>query len=274
MKKIVSLLLTLLIVFVFAISASAISIDNNAELSAVTFGEHVFPQQTPQNSTSRVVILPEDFGDGTGYPNITYSKNITKDNVYLSVSVQELGDGYYYYTVEAHLMSMPSYRGIDSLGACADESSILNDTKTGWISYNENIYEVKLLGKGDLITINSIKQDLSDITTIISGDWQGVGVQFQLPKNKSPYNSDAWAFVEYSKFVVHLEFKAKMTRLGDPTSFNVAGSYHHSTINYTIKPTLSMQNKSGTMAIAISENSEVIPIIAELDSPIDYVPTP
>ena len=208
------------------------------------------------------------------YPNITYSKNITKDNVYLSVSVQELGDGYYYYTVEAHWMSMPSYRGIDSLGVCADETSIINETKTGWISYDENIYEVGLLGKGDIIDSNPIKQDLSDLSTVISGDWQGVGVQFELPKNKSPFNSDAWAFVEYSSLVVHLEFKAKLTFWEEPTSFNVIGSYHHSTISYTIKPTLSMQNKSGTMAIAISENSETIPIIAELDNPIDYIPTP
>ena len=88
--------------------------------------------------------------------------------------MQELGDGYYYYTVEAKWYTMPSNRNFDSIGACADESSI----------------------------------------------------------------------------------------------------YHHSKTEYSLQPTLTLQNKSSSFAIAISENTTVAPVIAELDTPINYDPTP
>lgn len=76
-------------------------------------------------------------------------------------------------------------------------------------------------------------------------------------------NSFAWAYVDYTDFKMHIEFEAKVKHHESAISFNAAGSYHHSNVTYNIQPTLTLTDKAGSVAITISENTEVNPTIAE-----------
>lgn len=272
MKKIVSLLLTLLIVLVFTISASAISIDNNAELSAVTFSEHVSSPQTPQNSGSRVIILPEDFGDGTGYPDTTYSKSYRTSNnsFYFLLVVTDLGNGKFRYAADAWWITPPTHREIDSIAIAIQNCSLNYESCSGWYSYNE---EIKI-SKNDPSPKNetySISLSKNNFSRCIYGDWQGYGVLWDLPENKTP-TLDAWAYFTYTDLKIHIEFEANVCYPTQESYFNVIASYLHSETKYSVTPTLSFADNKGQLAISIRENTTAVPVYLELDSAIHYTP--
>lgn len=76
-----------------------------------------------------------DGGGGNGYP--VYYDIMTDEYMKLTYVVSYRGNAKYNFSVNAVWLTMPKYRLTDSLGCCAQGISIISETKSGWISYDE-----------------------------------------------------------------------------------------------------------------------------------------
>lgn len=272
MKKIIALTLTLLICFAFTIPSAATTFNDDAEISAVAFGERTYDEKPVQPSNSRVIILPEDFGDGTGYPDITYSQSYrTNDNsFYFLLVVTDLGNGKFRYAADAWWMAPPTHREIDSIAIAIQNCALDKQSCSGWYSYNEEI-KFKKNDPSPQNKTHTISLSRDDFTQCAYGNWQGYGVLWDLPENKTP-TLDAWAYFTYTDLKMHIEFEAYVQYPTQESYFNVIASYHHSETEYSVTPTLSFADKKGKLAISIQENTTTVPVYLELDSAIHYTP--
>ncbi len=103
--------------------------------------EHVTEEEAFSNATTygigglpTQVIMPDG---GSGYP--TYKETLEDEYMKIVFVVAEEGDGNYSFSVDATWLTMPFYRMSDSLGACAQNMTIENYTRTGWYSYEQMV---------------------------------------------------------------------------------------------------------------------------------------
>lgn len=153
------------------------------------------------------------------------------------------GGGSYTYTTSATWLTMPFFRGFDSIGSCAKGGSATPFSGKGHYSYT-----TKLISNGKITTQNSGNISISKTQAKINGDWYGYAGIFDLP-NDIRYENMGY-FVLHSNLKAYFEYKGNVTNPQLITNFNTNGTYSHATIAIAVDPSVSIDT-NGTMSASI-----------------------
>lgn len=225
----------------------------------------VTKEEAEKAAELRAVVPTPDPG---GYIN-TYETSFTDSYMYITYTVAYVGDGEYKFSVDAEWLTMPWFRGTDSLGACAQNMTVENNTREGWCSYlmttcdygtqrEYSIHEELIDGRNDVSFKNAV-----------NGNWYGSAVVFSL---ESDVNTDPANYVRFTDYRVHYEYYGRVTYPEQQTNFNTTASYCHTTVGIVISPGISISTSGASAAIAISATTFQDVRTAEFGTSIMYVP--
>lgn len=157
--------------------------------------------------------------------------------------VAYLGSGEYKYSADARWLTMPMFRGKDSIGSCAQNGTVTPDTQYGWYEY-----DVTHTNFGR-ITYSYYSADISssNYQNAVNGNWYGSAAIIDLPNDIfSNYTNTV-----YTNYKVHYEYKGHVTSPESASWFNTTGTYLHSTVALSLSfPSVSI-NTSGTVSASI-----------------------
>lgn len=180
--------------------------------------------------------------------------------------VSYMGDGYYFYSTTATWLTMPFFRGKDSIGSCAQDCVINNGTRSGWYSYDEtyvNFNQVSNTTRKE--TLNS-----SNYKNAVNGSWDGSAAIVNLPTD----SSSNYTSVTYNNFKAYYSYEASVKYPKEASRFNATAAYDHATVRIIItSPSISIDlkgNASASIGLAFDKGKDSR--VVELDEPIDYIP--
>lgn len=168
--------------------------------------------------------------------------DIFKDSyMKLTYAVTYKSNGSYLYSVDSTWLTMPFFRGYDSIGSCAMNGTVTNSTRSGYYKYDATYINN---GTGGTVTYDKNKKvNITKFKNAIKGNWYGsVGI-FNLPNDIN--NSYATTF--YENIRAHYQYQGHVTSPSEARWFNTVASYDHATIAITID----------TPSIGIDLNGEV-----------------
>lgn len=152
------------------------------------------------------------------------------------------GNGAYKFTVNATWLTMPFFRGYDSIGSCA-----MNGTVTPNTSYGKYWYNTKTFNMGNVSTVPSGDITITDKTNAVNGNWYGSAGVFNLPND--PGGSGGLS-VMHTDLKAYYEYKGHVSQPNIESYFNTVGTYVHATITITGSPSVSIDT-SGTVSASI-----------------------
>lgn len=174
------------------------------------------------------------------------------------------GDGTYKFSTDAEWLTLPYFRGNDSLGICAQDISIINSSRSGWISTTCE-YDT-MLGSSSETQKNTFTA--SDMQNVTNGVWDGSAALFNLPNN----------FVDvefqqiYSEIKVHYEFNARVRYPSLESYFNASATYSHTELGLAFSPSVSIDSNGPSASIGIDAITLKDDCAAELSEPMHYIP--
>lgn len=140
------------------------------------------------------------------------------------------GSGSYLFSVDAEWLTMPIFRGYDSIGSCAMNCTVTPNTAKGHYSYNTTIVD----SWGNITTTNSGNKTITNKQNAIEGNWYGSAGVFNLPNNYADANSS----ISHTGFKAHYEYKGHVSQPNQANWFNTVGTYDHATIGISFSPSI------------------------------------
>lgn len=165
----------------------------------------------------------------------TNVKNAAKSALYkdsymkVTHTVAYKGSGSYLFSVDAEWLTMPIFRGNDSIGACAMNCTVTPNTSKGYFSYKTTVVD-----KYGHVLTNSYKSNITNKQNAINGNWYGSAGIFNLPNN----GSNSQTSVSHSELKAHYEYKGHISHPKQASWFNTVGTYKHSTITLSFSPSI------------------------------------
>lgn len=140
------------------------------------------------------------------------------------------GNGNYLYSVDGEWLTMPFFRGFDSIGACAMNGTVTNSTRSGNYSYDITYIN------GGRITYDSYSSAITNKKNAVNGNWYGSAGVINLPNDVyGDYSS-----IIYRNFAAHYEYQGHVTSPSEARWFNVIGTYDHATVSIAFDPSISI----------------------------------
>lgn len=198
----------------------------------------------------------------------------------ISLMIVYIGDGVYYFSVDATWLTEPLWRGWDSIGICASSITIDNETRSGWFKYDtvykySSIVDLSTTTTPQLVNFTSDEEHRGKtgyISTCNSDGWNGSGALIELPIDIY-YEGETYSqSISHTNFRAHFEFYGEMQYPSLETNFNVIASYDHATVALGISPSLEIGVSGGSFAIGLSIYGITDRRVAETSEPIHYVP--
>lgn len=180
-----------------------------------------------------------------------FSQNTYEDS-YMRIfyMVTYLGNGNYKFSTDARWLTMPFFRGKDSVGACAQTSTVTNSTRSGWYEYDiTHINNGKATYDSYYGTIKS-----GAFKNAINGNWYGSAGIIDLPNDTHGQNSSTL----YNNFKAHYEYHGHLNNFSLPAWFSTTGSYSHATIAISFTPSvkIGLKGASGSIGLDITPAAE------------------
>lgn len=176
-------------------------------------------------------------------PNDSTTPGEFKDS-YMKIthSAIHLGGGSYKFTVNSEWLTMPFFRGYDSIGSCAMNGTVTPNTSSGkfW-------YTTKVINMGQISTLNSGDIAITDKSNKTNGNWYGSAGVFNLPNDVS--NSNGISLM-HTNLKAYYEYKGNVTHPTLASNFNSTGTYVHATLTISGSPSVSIDT-SGTVSASI-----------------------
>ena len=175
--------------------------------------------------------------------------------------VSYLGDAAYYFSTDARWLSMPLFRGYDSIGSCAQNATVIPGTGNGYVEYD--IAEI-INGK---TRRSSDGYDISNCKNAVNGSWYGSAGVFNLPNDSHIGNISTM----YSNFKAHYEYEGHVTHPNTSSYFNTIGAYDHSKLRLSFSPSVSIDMNgdfSASIGLAITSSTDTRGVELE----IHYIP--
>lgn len=180
----------------------------------------------------------------------------TKDS-YMRVdfAVTYKGSGSYLYVVDGEWLTMPFFRGFDSIGACAMNGTVTNSTRSG--SYH---YDITYINLGS-ITYDDYDGTITNKQNAVNGNWYGSAGVFNLPNDVyGDYSS-----VLYDNFTAHYQYRGHVTSPSEERWFNTIGTYDHATLSIAFDPSVSI-DLNGDVSASIG-----LKLVGSVDSrPVEF----
>lgn len=174
-----------------------------------------------------------------------YEDDFTDSYMELTYAVTELSTvsnpGRYYFVTDATWLTMPFWRGFDSIGACSMNCTVTNPTRSGWYKYD------MVLISGGKISYSDGGGDITSIKNAVNGNWYGSAGIVDFP---SDLYGDYTSFM-YKNYTTHYEFEGHVVSPDESRWFNSIGFYDHSTIAFALDPSLSIDLGSGDVSASI-----------------------
>jgi hypothetical protein len=151
------------------------------------------------------------------------------------------GSGEYFYSVDSDWLTMPFFRGWDSLGACA-----MNGTVTPNSQYGYYFYDITYINNGYITYDAEFEWIDDDYGNAVNGNWYGSAGYFDLPND---------IFTEYTSIIndnfgAHFQYRGHVTSPSQAGWFNTVGNYTHSTISIGFSPSISI-DMSGLLSASV-----------------------
>lgn len=178
-------------------------------------------------------------------PEDTYENLYSDEYMTVTHVVYYYGDALYKFTTNARWRIMPIWRRTDSIGSCAPDIAIDNDTRKGSIRYTSTTF----LPDTNITMVKEVTETITDISNAVNGDWYGSAGSFNLPNDvhvpgQSLTHTDFRAYYEYEAYIQYPELE---------TYFNSVGTYAHTQIGIELEPSIAIDTgKNVSFAIAIS----------------------
>ncbi len=133
------------------------------------------------------------------------AKSAVYKDSYMKVThaVAYKGSGSYLFSVNAEWLTMPIFRGYDSIGSCAMNCTVTPNTAKGYYSYKTTVVD-----KFGHNTINSNKITITNKQNAVKGNWYGSAGIFNLPNNGSSSQSS----VTHTGLKAHYEYKGHISQ--------------------------------------------------------------
>ncbi len=171
----------------------------------------------------------------------------------------EGGDGDYLYSVSSRWLQMPSWRGGDSLAACAADIGVETSTCSGYYGYHREEKQGTLVRED--VREDDVNQTYTseDFFSAQTGNWYGKGISFELPTD----GSRGGYSLTNTDFFAHCEFIAAVRNPQWDTNFNAVGTYTHTSKKVSLEPEFSISipargepSISASVGVVIEDNDE------------------
>ncbi len=192
--------------------------------------------------------------------------SVTTEDSYMRIYylISYKGGGEYWFSSNARWLTMPNMRFTDSLGSCAQNCTVVNNTRSGYYTYDE-----KATAYGS-VTNKTHREDITTFKNAVNGSWYGsIGI-FSLPKDIINSTSS----FRYSNFFAHYEYRGHVNYPNEAMYFCTTSSYTHATIGVSVVPSAVIQfpKPKATAAIGIDVKGSVDIRTAEPETDIYYTP--
>lgn len=172
--------------------------------------------------------------------------------------VTYLGNGNYKYSTDARWLTMPFFRGTDSIGSCAQNATVTNNTRSGWYEYDV------VTNANGKITYATNRQNItsSSFKNAINGNWYGSVALLKLPNDYKNSNSS----IVNSNYKAHYEYNGHVNYPNFASWFNTSATYDHITVTISFTPTISIGVKKpeGSIGFDIVGKHDVRTVNLEL----------
>lgn len=152
------------------------------------------------------------------------AKSAVYKDSYMKVThaVAYKGSGSYLFSVNTEWLTMPIFRGRDSIGSCAMNCTVTPNTAKGYYSYKTTTAD----NLGHVRTTNSGKVEIKDKQNAVNGNWYGSAGMFNLPSNYSSSQLTS----KHTELKAHYEYKGHISDPDQANWFNTVGTYNHTTV--------------------------------------------
>lgn len=179
--------------------------------------------------------------EGAATLSTTEKKYFQDSYMRVDLTVSYQGNAQYLYAVDSEWLTMPTFRGTDSLGACAMGSAIDTGTQYGYY-----IYGITYINAGVKKYDEKATYIKNNYANAIHGDWYGSACYFNLPNDTYGLSSSTL----YRNFRVHFQYRGYCKYPDLRSNFNVVGDYAHTKISAS--PSISIGiSSSGDFSAAI-----------------------
>lgn len=182
-------------------------------------------------------------------------------------AVTNLGASNYKFVTDARWLTMPFFRGTDSIGSCSMNTTVTPGTASGYMEFKQQ--SISGLQTTTLDRYEAI--ETSDIKYASNGSFYGAGAVFNLPNDVVISEAQSTTFYD---FKVHFEYQGHLMYPELETWFNSTGTYTHATVGISGIPTLTVtidssgSKPSGSIGITVAGIKEPRSVLLELH----YVP--
>lgn len=150
------------------------------------------------------------------------------------------------HSTDARWLRMPFFRRVDSIGSCAQETSVTPGTERGYCEYNvQYLYpwgpSEKVFRKND-ISNNDFNRDY------FSG-FNGAAAKLYLPKDI--YSNESTSIV-YSDYKAHFQFDGRVQHPDQSIYFDSIGTYDHLRYEIGFEPGIAIGKDGGSISIGLS----------------------
>ena len=237
--------------------SSYIKTDVDGNISYVSKSDAIKSAYAINNNFDQIIF------DGDGHLD-SASASFSDEYLHIYLLIIYKGNGTYKFSTDAEWLTLPYFRGNDSLGICAQNISIINSSRSGWISTTCE-YDTRL-GSSSETQKNTFTA--SDMQNVTNGVWDGSAALFNLPNN----------FIDvefqqiYSEIKTHYEFNARVQYPSLESYFNASATYSHSELGLAFSPSISIDSNGPSASIGIDAFTLKDDFTAELSEPMHYIP--
>lgn len=197
-------------------------------------------------------------------PNESTIPGVFEDS-YMKIThaVAKLTGGAYKFTTSATWLTMPFFRGYDSIGSCAMNGTVTPNTSSGKYWYTTktfNLGNVSSIASGDITITNKSNK--------VNGNWYGSAGVFNLPNDPG---GSGGVTVMHTDLHAYYEYKGHVSQPKVESYFNTVGTYSHSTISIASNPSVSIDT-SGTASASIGLDITPSADIRNAEREIHYIP--
>lgn len=198
-----------------------------------------------ENSRLKQPILPED-ESGAIFGS---TEHFLDEYMKMDFVIVQYAGGVYSFTVSAYWLTIPKWKMDDTLGGCASNLLVVNNTRKGWYSYRET-------SDSSMTTVNFTDSNFENTT---NGIWNGTVAKFNLP-NKLDY------------FYVTLSYEMVVSYPNQTLNFSTTASYDHTTFKFGFSPSIGISSSGLSFSIGWDSSSGHDRRTVEFPTPFTYTP--
>ncbi|WP_140394222.1 hypothetical protein [Pseudoflavonifractor sp. An184] len=177
-------------------------------------------------------------------------------------TVAHKGAGKYLFTTDATWLTMPFFRGYDSIGSCAMDCTVTPSTAEGSITY-----DIAYVMAGSETTYSDDEETIGDIQWKSKEGWAGIAGVFNLPDNVVSDYVGGMDII-YSNVHAHFEYSGHVASPDETRWFNSIATYDHSTFNIDVSsPTVGIDlsgNVSASIGLSLNRSTDTRNAIVEV----------